>query len=695
MAMPPGNVAISDKMQFPNGGLGDGTGGVSGGGRAANEIQLRQQQQQWFPVDERDGFISWLRGEFAAANAIIDSLCHHLRAVGEPGEYDLLIGCIQQRRCNWNPVLHMQQYFSVAEVIMALQQVAMRRQQQQHQHQQQYHRYYYDQPKVGVKEFRRSSGVSFNKGHRSSEIVKEVVNISVENHSFDGNYSRNLENEKLEEIKLVGGGDSKVEDEGLVPSDNKKEADNAAKPIKDGKLKTSEGSADTLIWNSGFAVVDNESREKESDSSSNNNQSEKLNLMIIPRTFVGEEILEGKTVNVVDGLKLYENLLNEVEVAKLVSLVNDFRALGRRGQFQGQTYVVSKRPMKGHGREMIQFGVPIADGPAEDENPDQRVESIPTLLQDIIDHLVDMQVMSLKPDCCIIDIYHEGDHSQPHTFPPWFAKPVNVLFLTECDMTFGRVIGADHHGDYKGSLKLALAPGSLLLIQGKSSDFAKHAIPAIRKLRILVTFARSLPKKFSASDGQKLPSLAVSRPTQWGLPRSRSLNHVRQPQPKHFAIPATGVLSAQPIRPQIQPPNGVQSVFVPSPIAAPVPFASPVPIPSVSTAWPAANQMHPSIRLPAHVPGTGVFFPPQGSGSASSQQLLTTADEMNPAETTSPQEEKVGPSKSDNVTSTSAEDEEDQKGQDYNGTVDRRTLARDEQQRSVDHTVMNKGGPTV
>ena len=33
----------------------------------------------------------------------------------------------------------------------------------------------------------------------------------------------------------------------------------------------------------------------------------------------------------------------------------------------GQTYVVSKRPMKGHGREMIQFGLPIADAPVEDE----------------------------------------------------------------------------------------------------------------------------------------------------------------------------------------------------------------------------------------------------------------------------------------------------------------------------------------
>jgi len=30
--------------------------------------------------------------------------------------------------------------------------------------------------------------------------------------------------------------------------------------------------------------------------------------------------------------------------------------------------VVSKRPMKGHGREMIQLGVPIADAPPDVDN---------------------------------------------------------------------------------------------------------------------------------------------------------------------------------------------------------------------------------------------------------------------------------------------------------------------------------------
>jgi hypothetical protein len=210
MAMPPGNVVIPDKVQFP--------AGAAGGGGGGNEIHQHQlQRHQWFPVDERDGFISWLRGEFAAANAIIDSLCHHLRAVGEAGEYDLVVGCIQQRRSNWNHVLHMQQYFSVGEVIVALQQVVLRRQQQQQQQQQNHHhqqRFYYDHGKVGGRDFKRSSSAGFNRGHRGGggggggggDAVKEGVNSSVENHSFNGNSSENIRSEKFEEVKSGGDG---------------------------------------------------------------------------------------------------------------------------------------------------------------------------------------------------------------------------------------------------------------------------------------------------------------------------------------------------------------------------------------------------------------------------------------------------------------------------------------------------------
>lgn len=74
-------------------------------------------------MDERDGFISWLRGEFAAANAIIDLLMFHLAASGSPGAYEGVLESINERRYYWTPILHMQQYFPVADVASALQQV--------------------------------------------------------------------------------------------------------------------------------------------------------------------------------------------------------------------------------------------------------------------------------------------------------------------------------------------------------------------------------------------------------------------------------------------------------------------------------------------------------------------------------------------------------------------------------------------
>lgn len=177
MAMPSGNVVISDKMQFPGGG--PGGGGASG-------AEIHHHHRQWFP-DERDGFISWLRGEFAASNAIIDSLCNHLRMIGEPGEYDAVIGCIQQRRYNWSSVLHMQQYFSVAEVIYALQQVGWRRQQR------------YLDPVKGVGKEHKRYGFGYRQGQRG-ETTKDSYTSNFENHNHDANSSSTFYPEKGERL---------------------------------------------------------------------------------------------------------------------------------------------------------------------------------------------------------------------------------------------------------------------------------------------------------------------------------------------------------------------------------------------------------------------------------------------------------------------------------------------------------------
>lgn len=79
----------------------------------------------------KDAIIAWFRGEFAAANAIIDALCSHLAQMEGGGgggcEYESLFAAVHRRRFNWIPILQMQKYFSIADVTLELQKVAARR----------------------------------------------------------------------------------------------------------------------------------------------------------------------------------------------------------------------------------------------------------------------------------------------------------------------------------------------------------------------------------------------------------------------------------------------------------------------------------------------------------------------------------------------------------------------------------------
>ncbi|XP_077236193.1 hydroxyproline-rich glycoprotein family protein isoform X2 [Tasmannia lanceolata] len=634
MAMPSGNAMISDKMQFPSGG---------------NEIHPRQ----WFP-DERDGFISWLRGEFAAANAIIDSLCHHIRSTGEPGEYDSVFGCIQQRRYNWTPVLHMQQFFSIGEVTFALQQAAWRKQQR-----------HFDHSKVGEKDSRKST-LGYRQVHRV-ENVRENHASNLEPHSHYANSSAPLigpdvGSEKGEEIEQMGEVQLS-QNKGSTPVEEKEGVNVITNSLADCGLKGGESPLGTRGDNleaekmkdgcTPYLTGPCKNALPKSGADTIPNQDEKQKPIPIPKSFVAKETLDGKSVNVVEGLKLYDGLFDSSEISNLVLLVNELRAAGRRGEFQGQTYVVSKRPMKGHGREMIQLGVPIADGPPEDENAagtsiDRKMDAIPILLQDVIDRLVHLQVMTVKPESCIVDVFNEGDHSQPHACPPWYGRPFCILFLNECDIVFGRAVGIDHPGDYRGSLKLSLEAGSLLSIQGKSADFAKHAISSLRKQRIFITFTKAHPKKpVPPADMLRPPpviSAAVTAPPPlWGAPPTRPPNLARHP--KHYgAVPTNGVLPAPPIRAQhLPPPSGIQPMFVAAPVGPALPFPAPVPVPSASAGWQSVPPRHPSPRLP--LPGTGVFLPPQASAHSPplQQPLNTTAAETSvPVEKLCPVENENG-----------------------------------------------------
>lgn len=225
---------------------------------------------------------------------------------------------------------------------------------------------------------------------------------------------------------------------------------------------------------------------------------------------------------------------------------------------------------------------------------------------------------------------------------------------------------------------------SMLVLQGRSTDFAKHAIPSIRKQRILVTLTKSQPKRMATGDVPRFAPSVGGAPSHWVPPPSRSPNHIRHPAgPKHYGpVPTTGVLPAPNVRAQLPPPppNGIQPIFVAAPVPAvapAIPFPTQVALPPASAGWPAGPPRHPPPRLPA--PGTGVFLPPPGSGSGSSNQPLAAAaatqetEGSSSSETTSPPLEKdtVGNTNGDNASSPKSKKiDESLNHQECNGNVD-------------------------
>lgn len=207
------------------------------------------------------------------------------------------------------------------------------------------------------------------------------------------------------------------------------------------------------------------------------------------------------------------------------------------------------------------------------------------------------------------------------------------------------------------------------MVQGKSADFTKHAIPSIRKPRVLVTLTKSQPKRAVPADGQRT-SLNVGPYSSWGPPSARSPHPRLSPGQKHYpTVPSTGVLPVPPIRAQMPPPNGIPPIIVPPVVPPPMPFP-PVPIQTGPSAWSTApHPRHPPPRLP--IPGTGVFHPPPGSSSAPSPHQLPNST-VETGSIGSVAEKDNGSSKSDHNTGASPGEKPEAKPErdECNGSVD-------------------------
>uniref|UniRef100_A0A0R0EMK4 Uncharacterized protein n=1 Tax=Glycine max TaxID=3847 RepID=A0A0R0EMK4_SOYBN len=131
----------------------------------------------------------------------------------------------------------------------------------------------------------------------------------------------------------------------------------------------------------------------------------------LTKGFTAKESVKGHMVNVVKGLKLYEDVFSESEICKLTDFVKEIHAAAQNGELSGETFILFNKQMKGNKRELIQLGVPIFRQIKDDNK--SNIEPIPALLHDVIDHLIQWKLIPeyKRPNGCIINFFEEVSFS--------------------------------------------------------------------------------------------------------------------------------------------------------------------------------------------------------------------------------------------------------------------------------------------
>ncbi|XP_031389261.1 RNA demethylase ALKBH9B isoform X2 [Punica granatum] len=268
-------------------------------------------------------------------------------------------------------------------------------------------------------------------------------------------------------------------------------------------------------------------------------QREQIRFMNVKRNkdFICFERINGKLVNILQGLELHTGVFSAAEQKRIVDYVYELQEKGKRGELKDRTYSAPHKWMRGKGRVTLQFGCCYNYATDRNGNPpgilqNEFVDPIPHLFKVIIRRLVRWHVLppTCVPDSCIVNIYEEGDCIPPHIDNHDFVRPFcTVSFLSECNIRFGsnlKVIGA---GEFEGSMAISLPVGSVLVLNGNGADVAKHCVPAVPTKRISITFRRmdesKRPKNYAPEpDLQDIQPLSYEdeKPRRFGSYRPRN-----------------------------------------------------------------------------------------------------------------------------------------------------------------------------
>ncbi|WOL16397.1 hypothetical protein Cni_G25184 [Canna indica] len=486
----------------------------------------------------KDPMIVWFRGEFAAANAIIDELCGHLAQIGgDTDEYEPVFAAIHRRRLNWLPVLHMQKYHPIAEVAAALRLVTANRAA--------------ESPAYELREeTEQSESAVKNPADQHDDAPAEDEPAAEE--AADDAASVAIEEKAAAAPELVSAEDS-----------------------SDHKVVFEDGEAN------GGCQEEQASQEKMSACADHEDVEPRPERIKILKGFMAKESIKGHMVNVVKGLKLYEEIFTDSELLEFSEFINELRLAGRKGELSGETFILFNKEVKGNKREIIQLGTPLFQSATEEAA--SNIEPIPPALQNVIDRLIQWRLLpeSRKPNSCIVNFFDEDEHSQPYYKPPHLDNPLSALILSETTMAFGRSLVSDHDGNYKGSLTLSIKEGSLLVMRGNSADMARHVVSSSPNRRVIITLMKVKPTNHVQVDSPKsTKAMAIWQP---GTPPSQK-------------VPAASVLA--------WPPYGM------IPATAAWGFALPSPV--VMLAPRKAAVASPGNKKTSHSgtgAGTGVFLP--------------------------------------------------------------------------------------
>ncbi|KAI9070969.1 hypothetical protein K1719_047071 [Acacia pycnantha] len=249
------------------------------------------------------------------------------------------------------------------------------------------------------------------------------------------------------------------------------------------------------------------------------------------------EEMDGRDINILQGLELHKQVFNAEEQRNIVRYVYKLQKTGQNGRFKERTYSEPKKWMRGKGRVTIQFGCCYNYARDKRGNPpgilrNEEADPLPNLFKKMIKRLVRWHILPATciPNSCVVNIYEEGDCIPPHIDHHDFLRPFStVSLLSECDILFGSNLKVVCPGEFEGPAPVTLPVGSVLIFNGNGADIAKHCIPSVPTKRISITFRRvddsKLPFNFSPDpELEGIKPLSLSSPSKTEVECNNSEN---------------------------------------------------------------------------------------------------------------------------------------------------------------------------